>query len=177
MKKITCSLLFVLLLAICHSQQNLVPNPSFEIIDSCPQFVGNFTVVDWNKPTWGSSDNFHTCSTGQNGVPQNVLGWEYPKTGSGYVGTWGHSFIGTNYREYIQCQLLSPLEEDKQYEVSFWVSRADSSTFACNNIGAFLSSTPVFLADNTNLPYTPQVVSEAIITDAINWIQIIDTIS
>ena len=176
--KVTFTLIFLLItFSIINAQQNLVPNPSFENVESCPQFLGEFTLTDWVNPTWGSPDNFHTCSTGQVGVPQNVVGWQYPKTGNGYIGTWGHSFIGTNYREYIQCQLLFPLEEGEQYEVSFWVSLSDSSTIACNNIGALLSLTPVFLDGNTNLPYTPQVVSEDIISDAVNWIQIIDTIT
>jgi hypothetical protein len=144
MKKFISSFLLFFALLEVNGQVNLVPNPSFEILDSCPQFLGEFSVVDWLKPTLGSTDNFSSCSAEQSGVPQNVVGWQYAKNGNAYVGTYGSDFSGSNYREYIQCQLLSPFETGKKYEVSFWVSRADSSTFACNNIGAYLSSTSVF---------------------------------
>jgi hypothetical protein len=159
--------------------QNLVPNPSFEEIDSCPLFLGDFTLIDWVKPTWGSSDNFHTCSTGQLGVPQNIVGWQIPRTGNAYAGTFGAASPPNNAREYLQCQLLTPLEGGEKYEISFWVSRADSSTIACDNLGAYLSATEVSGSFNENLPFIPQVISfyNSPIVEAISWVQIIDTIT
>jgi hypothetical protein len=157
-------------------QTNLVPNPSFEDTVSCPIWVGNFTLKDWIKPSWGSPDNFHSCSSGQLGVPQNVFGWQSARTGNGYVGAHGSDLSGSNSREYIQCQLNSPLTTGKKYEISFWVSRADSSTYACNNIGAYLSTNAVSISSTSNMPYSPQVFSANIISDALNWVQIIDTI-
>jgi len=159
--------------------QNLVPNPSFEDTISCPQWIGHFTVTDWVKPTWGSSDSFHSCSTGQLGVPQNEFGFQFARTGNGYVGAHGTGqSSGSNSREYIQCQLITPLEPGSLYEVSFWVSRADSSTWAVDNVGAYLSTTAITLNSANNLPYTPQVISPLgePITDSENWVQIVDTI-
>ncbi len=159
------------------AQQNLVPNPSFEDTTGCPHWLGNFFAEDWYAPTWGSPDLFHTCSTGQLGVPQNIFGWQHPKTGKAYAGWHASSFSGSNGREYIHCQLIQPLEAGAKYEVSFWISRADSATIACDNIGAYFSTAPVSASNASNLPYTPQVVSPANnpITDAINWVQVIDT--
>jgi hypothetical protein len=157
--------------------QNLVPNPSFEDTLSCPLWVGHFTVKDWVSPSWGTPDYFHTCSYGQLGVPQNVFGWQLPKTGNAYVGAHGNDCSGGNSREYIQCKLISPLLENQFYEVGFWVSRTDSSTTACNNIGAYLSVSPISLQSPENIPVLPQVVlTDSIITDNINWIQVIDTV-
>jgi len=172
-------ILFLAVSANLKAQEgmNLVPNPSFEDTIQCPIWVGDFTVADWIKPTYGSSDYFHTCSTGQLGIPQNVFGWQHPRTGNAYVGAHGSGLTGGNAREYIQCQLITPLEAGKQYEVSFWITRADSCTIACNNIGAYLSESPVYSSDSYPLPYIPQVISQDIITDAVNWVQIIDTIT
>ena len=168
---------FLLLSHFAQAQMNLVPNPSFEDTTGCPQWLGNFFAVGWYRPTYGSPDLFHTCSTGQLGVPQNVLGWQQPRTGLAYAGGHASDFSGTNGREYIQCRLNQALEAGEKYEVSFWLSRADSATKACNNIGAYFSATPVSALDPYNLPYIPQIVSQPNnpITDAINWTQVIDT--
>lgn len=171
-------MIFLILFSNVYSQ-NLVPNPSFEDMISCPQWVGDFTVSDWIKPTWGSSDYFHTCSW-ELGIPQNVFGWQHPRTGNAYVGAHGSNpSSGSNAREYIQCQLISPLEAGELYEVSFWVSRTDSSTYAVDNVGAYLSTTAISRNDgNPFVQFTPQVVSNPNepVTDAVNWVQIVDTI-
>ncbi len=162
-----------------YAQENLVPNPSFEDTLSCPTGLGMMgSTVDWISPTQGSPDFFHTCSTSGVGVPQNGFGFQEAKTGKGYVGVHTSDFTSTDYREYVQCQLISPLEEGEWYEISFYVSRTDSSKKACDNIGAFMSSTPISAPNNLNLPFTPQVVSEPNnpIVDDVNWVQIIDTI-
>src|SRR5690606_14883530 len=67
----------------------------------------------------------------------------------------------------------------EKYEVSFWLSRADSATKASDNFGAYLSTTPVSALNAYNLPYIPQIVSEpnSPVTDAINWTQVIDTLT
>lgn len=113
------------------------------------------------------------------GVPQNAVGWQEPHTGNAYVGIWLSDFTNNEYREYIQCQLFSPLETQQQYEISYYISRADSSTKACANVGVFLSETPIYSDNNLNLPYIPQVVSDpnTVIMDALNWTYIIDTIT
>lgn len=155
-----------------------MPNPSFEEYDECPQWLDDFFVSNWISPTWGSPDYFNLCSEEQLGIPQNVFGWQQPYSGNGYVGVWLSDFTKNEYREYIQCVLLSPLEPLEQYEISFYVSRADSSTKACSNIGLYLSETVVSSESNESLPYTPQVVNSlnSIISDAMSWTHVIDTI-
>ncbi len=159
------------------AQMNLVPNPSFEDTTGCPQWLGDFFAESWQSPTYGSPDFFHTCSTGQLGVPQNVFGWQQPRTGLAYAGGHASDFSGASGREYIQCRLNQPLEVGEKYEVSFWISRADSATKACDNIGAYFSSMPVSALNAYNLPFLPQVISQpnSPVTDATDWIQVIDT--
>lgn len=161
------------------AQVNLVPNGSFEEYYSCPQWIGDFTVADWSKPTWGSSDYFNICSSEELGVPQNIVGFQQPKSGNAYTGIWLSDFIANEYREYIQCQLISSLEAGEKYQVSFYVSLADSAIKACDNIGALLSATPVILENNNNLPFIPQIVSEKDnpITNTFGWVLVADTIT
>jgi hypothetical protein len=67
----------------------------------------------------------------------------------------------------------------EDYEVSFYVSRTDSSTKACDNVGAFLSVNAVSSSNSLYFNVTPQVVSlpnDPIVNDT-GWVQIIDTIT
>ena len=171
--------LFVVGFITISKGQNLVPNPSFEDTTGCPQFIDDFYAVDWLSPTLASPDLFHTCSSGNAGVPQNLWGWQNARTGNAYTGFLTSDFGANEYREYIQCQLDSILKSGEMYEVSFYVSRTDSSKKACDNIGAYLSSTPVSASNNLNLPFTPQVVSPLNnpIANDVGWTQIIDTIT
>lgn len=159
---------------------NLVVNPSFEDTVACPPWLGDDlnSVTNWTNPTWASPDHFHSCNNGDVGVPQNVFGYQDARTGNAYVGVHTSDFSSNDYREYVQGQLISPLEAGKYYEVSFFVSRTDSSTKACDNIGAYLSTVSISASNNQNLPYTPQVVSKENnpITNDTGWVQIIDTI-
>ena len=159
--------------------QNLVPNPSFENITSCPPYFGEFNVVDWISPNTASPDLFHSCSSGNAGVPQNEFGWQYPRTGSAYVGGHTSDFGGNDAREYIQCQLISPMIVGEDYEVSFYVSRTDSSQKACDNIGAYFSVNAISSSNVFYFNVIPQVVSTPNnpIENDTGWVQIIDTIT
>lgn len=181
MKKMIASLTMMvnLLLQQSNAQVNLVPNPSFEDTIGCPTGVGDFSVTGWISPTLSTPDVFHSCNVSNVGVPQNVFGFQNARTGNAYSGIYLSDFSTSEYREYIQCELVSTLEAGKFYAVRFYVSRTDSSTKACDNIGAYLSSTAITGSNNQNLPCSPQVVSSSSnpITDAVNWVQIIDTIT
>ena len=74
--------LFVVGFITISKGQNLVPNPSFEDTTGCPQFIDDFYAVDWLSPTLASPDLFHTCSSGNAGVPQNLWGWQNARIAS-----------------------------------------------------------------------------------------------
>lgn len=177
--KISLLTCFFSAISLCGGAQNLVPNPSFEDTVMCPTGLGDFSVIGWSNPTLASPDYFNYCNIGNVGVPQNVFGYQNARTGNAYVGFHTSDFSSTDYREYVQCQLTSIFEAGKNYEVSFYVSKTDSSTKACDNIGVYLSSTAINSSNNQNLPYTPQVVSPPNnpIIDVVEWIQIIDTVT
>ncbi|MBN4077682.1 T9SS type A sorting domain-containing protein [bacterium AH-315-C20] len=160
-------------------QVNLVPNPSFEDSSGCPIAQGMIELVDdWYSPTNGTPDYQHSCHAGTSaGVPQNGFGWQMARTGEAYVGGHANAFTGTDVREYVQAQLVSPLEVNAVYEVRFYLSHADSSQRTCDNFGAYFSASPVSQSDAKNLPYIPQIISESgmQLNDKFGWMEVKDT--
>lgn len=142
--------------------------------------MDDFSVLEWINPTSASPNYLNSCNTSDAGVPQNSWGYQSAHSGNAYVGFHTSDFeqSSTNAREYVQCKLISTLEKDELYEVSFYVSRADSCRRACNNIGMYISENGISSWDNLNLSYTPQVIIEPnipIINDT-TWLKITDTI-
>jgi gliding motility-associated-like protein len=178
------------------SSQNLVINPSFEnTANGCAGFpfpVEGFSDLnDWdnansNAPgdSCSSPDLFSTCNTGITnilGVPGNALGYQNARTGNKYAGIINYSApfgINDQYREYIQGHTTSALVAGQTYCVSMFVSLADDSPWACNNMGIYFSNTQ-YLRDacagsSPRINVTPQLnYSCAIINDTTpQWFRI-----
>lgn len=164
-----------------NTQQNLVPNPSFEEYWSCPTAPGS--VGDnqlerckyWYKPTSATSDYYNYCQTNENtgvSVPNNWFGYQQPYEGDGYVGLI--LLIPDNPNsEYIQCKLVEPLEACQRYLFSMRVNLGDYSSRATNSIGVRFDKTPI--------TYTPplefigfelpaHIKTSSYITDTSNWV-------
>ncbi|WP_274824765.1 OmpA family protein [Maribacter polysaccharolyticus] len=118
--------------------QNLIVNPSFEMHKGCPKALGNFNadVESWSTPTVGSTDYFNGCSTAM-GTPENFKGSQPADFGVGYAGLY--LYAPGDYREYIQAELLAPLQQGKKYKISFYVSLAERSDFAIKEFGLLFS--------------------------------------
>lgn len=172
---------FVLLVTLFYTLQmcgqvNLAPNPSFESNASCPFTVGDFEATSWYSPTVMTPDHFDTCNNAINGfvgVPENVVGHQYARTGHGYAGLGVYASASPNVRDYIQAQLLDTLVSGVSYCVSFWMSLADSSRVGIDHIGAYLSAQPIncstsgcylsYSSSTTNLDSIPVI-------DTSNWV-------
>ncbi|MGQ0830008.1 MAG: gliding motility-associated C-terminal domain-containing protein [Bacteroidota bacterium] len=173
-------LLFVFLSIFCKAQVNLVPNPSFELYDICPNGIGEiYRCKYWNTSTDATPDYFNPCANTVNaGVPSNIFGYEYAHTGNSYAGfvnyAGGVTSMGFSYREYIQCKLLSNLESNTLYKVSFYISQGDSGTYASNNIGVYFSNANFYFSNGGfNLSFLPSCNETEIITKNVGW-QIIE---
>jgi gliding motility-associated-like protein len=161
---------------------NLVPNPSFETVDcqtslSFPWGCSVTNNPSWLQPTLGSSDSFNGCHTGNFGnfsVPTNFQGSQNARTGNGYAGLITFelsSSVATEYREYIEAQLTSPLIAGTTYLIGFYCSLAEESTLASNRLGMHLSTSPLNdPSSQTAINVTPQLVSTTIINDTTNWV-------
>lgn len=178
------------------SSQNLVINPSFEnTANGCAGFpfpVEGFSDLnDWdnansNAPgdSCSSPDLFSTCNTGITnilGVPGNALGYQNARTGNKYAGIISYSApfgLNDQYREYIQGHTTTALVAGQTYCVSMFVSLADDSPWACNNMGIYFSNTQ-YLRDacagsSPRINVTPQLnYSCAVINDTTpQWFRI-----
>ena len=130
--------------------QNLVPNPGFEEFRQCPRHLGNAAgdLSAWDTPTLGSTDFFHTCSQTM-GAPENFNGRQGAGEGEGYAGFY--AYAPDDYREYLQVPLLQPLEKDRSYKVSFWVSLSERSDFAVEGLGVLFAREPLRVRTKKNL--------------------------
>lgn len=155
--------------------QNLVPNSSFEQYIACPTSWGQLdSTENWYKPTYGTSDYYHTCSN-QPGikVPDVSSGFQQPKTGNAFAG------ILNTYttREYLAVKLKSILVKDAVYEITCWLNLANDSKYTVSkaDIGIYFSKDSVGMPQNFGsqpLPFVPQLVAGSqteFITDTMNW--------
>jgi hypothetical protein len=120
------------------------------------------------------------------GMPQNVVGYQYPHSGHAYSGITTFANAGKdtssstyseyhNLRDYVQDSLSKPLLVGIRYYVTFYVSLADSVLYACNNIGAYFSDSSLNYNSRTVLSYhTPQVTNDTVnhLTDKVYWMKI-----
>ncbi len=161
-------LLIILGVFICSITwaQNLVPNYSFEEIDTCPTGVTPFSnAVNWFSPSPATPDVYNSCVTIINGfdVPDNFFGFQHANEGIGYSGL---VLYFPNDREYIGTKLLDSLKINTYYCLSFFVSLSHSYRLSCSSIGAFFSPDSIYANTTNVLPYFPQIENPD--TDFIN---------
>ena len=153
--------------------QNLVPNPGFEIYTVCPPWINLGTPLEcipWISP-FNTSDYFHGCADPVAvGVPSNFQGYQYAHTGFGYTGMY-YYIEDQNYREYVQVQLLQPLEADSCYLIGFYMNLANEGC-GVNHTGALLSvGPPTWPYSNPTLDWGGELF-----TDTVEWVYVFDYI-
>ena len=162
--------------------QNLVPNPSFEITGTLPcswvTSASTFSnaVSNWRLPTHGTPDVHATIVNNNcwNAQPNSNYGglecWrggQTPRTGQVMIGLFTVVNAGS-WREYIQVKFSSPMIPGQSYDIGFYTSLANSSSFATNNLGIHLSTVPIS-GNWGHLAVSPQIVFSAILSDTSNW--------
>jgi gliding motility-associated-like protein len=175
-------ILFFLLCFCCEtkSQTDYITNGSFEQIDSCygqPAGIG-FDVFEWSGckgwscPIASSSDLWCENPIINTLTPPNVIaGYQQPRTGNNMSAILINSGTVFNYREYIQNKLSLPLQNGKQYELTFYVS---STTTSCSVVELGVKFYNQKLYDSSKLWLT-DVVPDAVndyrtfIVDTLNW--------
>jgi len=170
-------LLFVAM-APCQAQ-NLVPNPSFEQIDSCPVFPALTGFQPGAIPDhWFSfnvtPDYFNACVDTVSSVPSNVFGYQEAFDGQAYVGM--ATFLPGEYREMVGAELLLPMLIGETYYASFYVNAAHGGIqpfdIGSSNIGMLFTMNPyewVFDMPGYGLRNYSQVYSASVITDTLGW--------
>lgn len=148
-KKSTTVILTIGLMLISSIQvfsQNLAPNPSFEIQDTCPAVSEIWLAPPWQSASLGTPDLFNSSCSSQNSTA---------RTGIGSSGVFSYTTFPNN-REYIEAPLTSPLTAGQTYCVTFYVKRSNYR-YATNRIGAYFSTTEIDETSTSVLPFVPQV--------------------
>jgi outer membrane protein OmpA-like peptidoglycan-associated protein len=161
MKNIFLLLSVVLTSTTFFAQTNLVPNHNFQNANKKTKEKGQINMAaPWISPTLSQADLYIKATKSlEIGVPANSYGAEDPMSGDNYAGIMAYSLKAKLPRTYLQVKLKEPLKEGEEYCVTFHVSLADLSKFACNNLGAYLSNDAVSANNNDVLQFEPQIVS------------------
>ncbi|NTW31801.1 MAG: gliding motility-associated C-terminal domain-containing protein [Bacteroidetes bacterium] len=173
--------MFILFFANSLYAQNLVPNGNFEDYYNCirvvdgPYYPVFNSLKNWITPTMASPDYDNKCYPDADSlchVPQNIFGYQFPKSGDGYIDIDCFSLNPLNYREYIEVELLSSLLQDKKYCIKFYISLSDSSDLATDDIGVYFSDTLIYSPTISHLPFTPQIINLQgnYLADKVNWV-------
>jgi hypothetical protein len=186
MKKLLLILFILLFFGEAYAQYNLVPNPSFEVYDTCPNFAGQIRyAVPWTNPLVGTTpDYFNACDTvgtHQTNVPNNYSGFQYARTGNAYAlvvtSAYPPNLAAWNSREYIQVELIDVLIAGVEYCIRWYVSICNKCNYVSNNMGMYFS--PVEISYNCPgcpmpLPLTPQFENPLTnnLNDSMGWTEI-----
>jgi len=164
------------------SQINLIRNASFEDTLGCPfnvsgQYGEQIYFLEHWFPAAESPDYFNVCSNSQVSIPQSGFGFQYPNSGSAYIGLFtslnSNSF--PNYKEYLGIALSQNLTVGVKYYFKMHISAAFGGvqglhTFS-NNLGIKLSS--IYYESQQNPLYSdnqPTAYVDSIISDTTNWV-------
>jgi OOP family OmpA-OmpF porin len=170
---------FSLLISFNLYCQNLVPNSSFEEYSNCPYEPSQLSFAfPWTTPSSGTSDFFHECFGTCDPffsdiicVPNNIFGFQYARTGLGYAGIFVYENL--NYREYLQCPLLSTLQSGEIYEVKFYVSLPDWVYPCASEIGIGFQNAITYQLTSQPLTTLSSIIpSTSLMNDTINWMLI-----
>lgn len=148
-------ILTFLITAFCNPKaQNLVPNPSFEELKSCPGDMSQDSTGIEKARYWFTTDKnntpdlFNECTMKGSSA---MLGTQNtpPKSGKGYAGI-------TSFSERLEVRLMSPLVKNKTYCVQMYV---------CNPVkGTTSSSYPGFSFCFSKVLVIKKYIEDSLIT-------------
>lgn len=178
MKKV-CIYLLVLFSSSVFGQ-NFVNNWSFEDTVACPSAM----LIDKSQG-WmvfkNSPDYYNDCNSLNFGMPNNMVGFQYAKSGIAYGGFVAKSLGTLNFHEIIGSQLNQQLVIGQLYYISFYVNRAYKSGFynnmAVNKLGLKFSTIPYpnYFTNPIAINNMAHVYTDNIVSDTIGWIKISGT--
>ncbi len=158
---------------------NLVPNGSFEATSGKVKKPGAIAeVTGWTSPTGAKADVFVPNKEKDENekkicAKKNMFGKETAKEGMNYVGIVAYSYNDKVARTYVMVKLDAPLKKGVRYCVTFNVSLAEASKYACNQLGANFSN-KAYAVDDPKASIIDDVVNvrqrdNKIINATYNW--------
>lgn len=186
MKKYILFVVFAAFNFVSFAQLNLVKNSSFEQNTACPtmwdqiRYADYWNAIDSSNLSAGCiPDYINGCSSSYWATePVNSKFIHHPRHGDGMVlmAMYFDRQIPYSYnRDYLQGKLSSTLTAGMEYCVTFYTVMGDASSYAVNNIGAYLDDGTIDTTSNCSGPLTyitPQIAETSIVNDTINWTMI-----
>lgn len=128
-----------LLLSLMGAAQNLVPNPSFEVMGPCDQQVSPELNCSQYWADFLDLDPTNTPDLGYEGAvffpPSTIDAFD----GNQYL----NIECSTGNPEYVQVQLVSPMAAGTTYCVSFYASVTQESPEVAPSLGAYFTNAPL----------------------------------
>lgn len=166
-----------------------MPNPSFEMYDTCPYSYNQISFAHyWYSSTLGIAEYNNQCSLNGAGVPLNYWTYQYARIGVAYATIDFYETDNNNglsIRDYVQTQLTDTLKSGRDYCVRFYVNLANSGTYLSPNfnlisidkIGLYFSTNAIQSSNWYSLSVTPQILSSpgVFLSDTLNWMEISGT--
>ena len=144
------------------AQTNLVENPHFKQTEK-KKIKGKGQIsyaAPWTSPTLVQADLYVPKTKVYDiAVPENSYGEEKPMEKEGYAGIVAYSYKNKVPRGYLQTKLSKKLEAGKEYCVTYHVSLADLSKYACNYMGVALSEKAMTANNSDVLSFDNAIVS------------------
>ena len=171
----------LLLAAFIKAQINLVPNNSFEILDSCPKNLNELVCAKNWQATHATPDLLAYCYNGVSNYaksPDNSVGYQCPSNGNNYGGFISYLNINnTCYQEILGIKLIDSLIIGQKYYMSFKLSLAggfgNSYANAKNGIKLTTKPLPNILGGGTATDVIinnfANFYTNLTITDTSNW--------
>jgi OOP family OmpA-OmpF porin len=155
MKKIfSITLSASLFLIFISTAQNLIPNPSFELVNRMPEKKSNSISrsKDWIPPKYGS-DYYYKGAGRHAGTPKNIFGKQKPHSGNAYAGICTR----TKFLEYVETKLIDTLTKNQEYLVEFYISRAERSLGSVKEFGVLFTNKTKWAITTRGISDKPQV--------------------
>ncbi len=197
LKRITYLFIYLFIYLSGKTQVNLVPNASFEdtVGGNCwtQMLVDNPLLTTHYLKNWCTYKNmtpdyYNPCANffsgnpypNQASIPHNCYGYQYPRSGDGYVGIllYGLNNLpdSTNISsELAVIKLKQKLKANTCYYGEFFYSFSNINAISINQLGMMLSQTTAtlnpFIFDNT-INYQLQLDTTQFLSDTSNWTKI-----
>jgi len=142
--------------------ENLVKNSGFMIKKGKVKGPGMITATStWSSPTEDPADFFTKFAKEPYISSENLYGAQDPEEGTGYAGVQLYHAKDKGNRTFIQTELAYEMNADEMYCIKYFVSLADLSKFACNDIGAYVSTEKVNQKKILSYEIEPQIKHSA----------------
>lgn len=151
--KLATSVAFFLLPHLAFTQ-NLIPNPGFEEVETCPDDLRQLNKARfWQEANAGTPELFHDCGFNTDTRPYEGEGM------AGIILLCDYD----NGVEYLQIKLADSLKENQRYCFSYYIKIDEKTPIAIDQVGAFFSKERLYSPNWSPFRKFPQVKTEKIL--------------